>query len=288
MNGGDPKRPTLRSARYRALGRALSAVANRLYGYRVGPEGRENLALLKECLKRYSAVVYFNHLFLGDGPLVITLLLDHLGDSIRVISAVESRKHYDFRRDPVNASILRLAHPLGIRLFPVVQHYDRDAYSYAERIRGLRKLIRGAKEILSQPGGIIIIAPEGTRSPDGALQKAQSGIAHLDRYGNSVYFFPVALIPKDRFERGVSLGSTFEFRTARPFLAQEILPTIPERLSLADGMMLRLARLLPEEMRGVYASYLMDDGVRASGRAHGEGGSPAGLAPAHQAHPDGG
>lgn len=238
------------------MGRALGAAASRLYGYRVRPEDEENLALLRDHLRRHSAVVYFNHLFLGDGPLVIAFLLDALGDSIRAISAVESRKHYDFRRDPVNASILRLARPLGIRLFPVVQHYDRDSYSFAERIRWLRKLVKGAREVLGQPGGIVIIAPEGTRSPDGALQKAQSGIAHLDRYGNSVRFFPVAIIPRDNFGRGVSFGSVFELKTGRPFLAREILPETPEGLSLADGMMLRLARLLPERMRGFYAPYL--------------------------------
>ncbi len=256
MYHGNFAKLALRSVWYPALGKALGAAAQRLYGYRVGPDEKENLALLRDYLQRHSAIVYFNHLFLGDGPLVITFLLNNLGDSIRIISGAESRKHYDFRRDPVNASILRLAYPLGIRLFPVVQHYDRDSYSYGERVRWLRKFVKGAKEILSQPGGIIVIAPEGTRSPDGALQKAQSGLAHLDKYGDSPYFFPVALIPKDEFERGISPGSNFELRTARPFLAEEILPEIPEGLSLADGMMLRLARLLPEEMRGVYTPYL--------------------------------
>lgn len=261
MDRGDFERPALRPVWYHALGKVLAAAAQLLYGYRVGPDEKENLALLRACLKQHAAVVYLNHLFLGDAPLVITFLLDNLGDSIRIISAVESRKHYDFRRDPVNASILRLANCLGIRSFPVVQHYDRDAYGYGERIRWLRKFVREAREVLSQPGGIILIIPEGTRSPDGALQKAQSGIEHLDRYGNSIYFFPVALIPKDKYERGISAGSTFELRTARPFLAKEILPEIPVGLSFADGMMLRLARLLPEEMRGVYAPYFMDNKV---------------------------
>jgi len=256
IDRGNLERPALRSVWYQALGKVLGAAARRLYGYRVEPDEKENLALLRACLKQHAAVVYLNHLFLGDGPLVIAFLLDNLGDSIWIISAVESRKHYDFRRDPVNASILRLGSSLGIRPFPVVQHYDRDAYGYREGVRWLRKFVKGAKEVLSQPGGIIVIAPEGTRSPDGALQKAQSGIEHLDRYGNSICFFPVALIPKDKYERGISAGSTFELRTTRPFLAKEVLPEIPEGLSLADGMMLRLASLLPEEMRGIYASYL--------------------------------
>ena len=261
MNDGGFERPALRSVWYLVLGKALGAAAKLLYGYRVGPEEKENLALLRDHLKRHSAVVYLNHFFLGDAPLVIAFLLDNLGGSIRIVSAVESRKHYDFRRDPVNASILRLARLLGIRLFPVVQHYDRGAYSYGERMRWLRKFAKGAKEVLGRPGGIMVIAPEGTRSPDGALQKAWDGITHLNRYGSSIYFFPVALIPKDKFERGVSFGSVFELRTARPFLAKEILSEIPVGLSFADGTMLKLARLLPEEMRGVYAPYFMDDKV---------------------------
>ena len=75
MNHTDSKRPGLKSLWYRALGKALGAAASRLYGYRVRPEDEENLALLREHLRRHSAVVYFNHLFLGDGPLVITCLL---------------------------------------------------------------------------------------------------------------------------------------------------------------------------------------------------------------------
>ena len=243
--------------RYQVLGKVLGAVARLLYGYQVGPDEKENLTLLRDYLKGGSVVAYFNHIFLGDGPLVITFLLDNLGDSIRTIGGVESRKHYDFRRNPVNASILRLAHPLGIKLFPVVQHYDQDSYSYEERIGWARKFIKGAKGILGQPGGILVIAPEGTRSPDGTLQKAQSGIEHLDKYG-SPYFFPIATIQRGKFKRGTSLGSKFELRTGRPFLAKEVLREIPEGMSLADGMMLRLARLLPEEMRGVYATYLRD------------------------------
>ena len=253
-----PERKPLKSVWYCAFGKALGAAARCLYRYKISPQDRENISLLRNHLRHHSAVVYFNHLFLGDGPLVIAFLLDALGDSIRVISAVESRKHYDFRRDPLNASILRLAQALGIRLFPVVQHYDRASYSFAERIRRLRKLVKGARKILRQPGGIIITAPEGTRSPDGKLQKAQSGIAHLDRYGDLVYFLPVALMPKGKFSRGISPGSAFELRTTPPFLTEELLPQIPKGLSLADGMMLRLARLLPPAMRGVYAPFLED------------------------------
>jgi len=141
---------------YLVLGKVLGAVASCAYDYRVSSEDMENLRLLKKYLQKHSIVVYFNHIFLGDGPLVLAFLLNTLGDSIQAIGVAESQKHYDFTRSPLHALILRAGSLLGVKAFPVVQHYDRDAYTYKERLTLLRNFVSGARQILSRAGGVLL------------------------------------------------------------------------------------------------------------------------------------
>ncbi|MCS7324281.1 MAG: lysophospholipid acyltransferase family protein [Anaerolineae bacterium] len=115
--------------------------------------------------------------------------------------------------------------------------------------------IRAATEALNE-GYLVLISPEGTRSPTGALQRAQEGMAYLaTRTGAPI--LPVAIqgtpdiIPAlKRLQRArvqVTIGEPFTLDTGgnkpdRAMLEQ-----------LTDYAMRRLAALLPPHMRGVYA-----------------------------------
>jgi 1-acyl-sn-glycerol-3-phosphate acyltransferase len=111
-------------------------------------------------------------------------------------------------------------------------------------------------------GYIIGIAPEGTRSPSGKLQKAQGGVTMLALHSGSP-LQPLAHwddrpLPENR--RG-SAGSrrfgrpTIHIRVGRAFhldrrgekLTKEI------RQEMSDEIMYQLAMLLPEDRRGEYA-----------------------------------
>lgn len=105
-------------------------------------------------------------------------------------------------------------------------------------------------------GGILFIAPEGTRSSDGILRRAKAGIVPLAlRSGVPVY--PVAHFGGEdiwknmkRFRRtGVTV------RVGRPFrIVPEDMPvTSRVRREIADQIMYRIAELLPEAYRGAYA-----------------------------------
>jgi 1-acyl-sn-glycerol-3-phosphate acyltransferase len=59
------------------------------------------------------------------------------------------------------------------------------------RGEGDRQALKQALAVLEQ-GGVVGIFPEGTRSPDGRLQQAQTGIAFLARRGRAVVV-PVAI-----------------------------------------------------------------------------------------------
>ncbi len=125
---------------------------------------------------------------------------------------------------------------------------------YVQRGEVDRQALRACLDVLGE-GGIVGMAPEGTRSPTGALQEGRTGVAYLaSRAG--VPILPVAVtgtekMPSNlkRLRRGqvkAVIGETF------------ILPTTERKArgkqlkEFTELIMLRLAEMLPEEYRGVY------------------------------------
>jgi 1-acyl-sn-glycerol-3-phosphate acyltransferase len=172
-------------------------------------------------------IVICNHLSHFDPP----LLLIALPVRMTVLAANKYRNH------PVFGPFLSSMGAIYVRRGEV----DRQA-------------LRACLDILGE-GGIIGMAPEGTRSPTGALQEGHTGVAYLaSRAG--VPILPVAVTGTEkmpaslkRLRRGqvkAVIGETF------------ILP-ITERKArgkqlkeFTELIMLRLAEILPEEYRGVY------------------------------------
>jgi len=106
-------------------------------------------------------------------------------------------------------------------------------------------------------GHIFIIAPEGTRSRSGNLQRAKSGIVFLAQRCGDPLVMPVAVTGTPDFPQGLKRlrRVPVHYRFGRPFRFHW-----PEgRLKrgamqqMADEAMYELARLLPPEMRGVYS-----------------------------------
>ncbi len=118
-----------------------------------------------------------------------------------------------------------------------------------------RVALRASLEVL-EAGGALAVAPEGTRSRSGVLQRAKPGIAYLATRTNAT-IVPVACWGVEnlgqwrrlkRPECTVVVGDPFT------------LPKVEGRASTAqlqayaDEVMVRVAALLPESYRGVYAS----------------------------------
>ena len=118
---------------------------------------------------------------------------------------------------------------------------------------------RLARRILDE-GHVLFVFPEGTRSPDGALQAARDGVALLAlRSGAPIV--PVGIAGSDRvWPRGRKLprpGGRLTIRVGTPFRIADELPAGTERRA-AKGLattilMRRIAELLPERQRGAYA-----------------------------------
>jgi len=117
---------------------------------------------------------------------------------------------------------------------------------------------RLAQRILDE-GHVLFVFPEGTRSPDGALQAARDGIALLAlRTGAPIV--PIGISGSDRvWPKGQRLphpGGRVTVRIGRPFRPSDELPPGTARSDakrLTTGLIMgRIADLLPARQRGVY------------------------------------
>jgi 1-acyl-sn-glycerol-3-phosphate acyltransferase len=117
--------------------------------------------------------------------------------------------------------------------------------------------LRAAMEFL-QNGGLLGIAPEGTRSRTGALRQAKTGVAYL-AYKAGVPIIPVAIWGTEKTFKELKClrRAHIKVRVGKPF----ILPPLnrgDRSGSLqknTDELVCRIAALLPSEYRGVYADH---------------------------------
>ncbi|MSQ37384.1 MAG: 1-acyl-sn-glycerol-3-phosphate acyltransferase [Chloroflexi bacterium] len=94
--------------------------------------------------------------------------------------------------------------------------------------------------------------PEGHRSPKGALLRGRGGIAFMAKRTGAI-LLPVGLIGMQQARIGRFWRRDITMRIGPPFYADDL----PEARSgdnqeLADGVMRRIAALLPAEQRGAY------------------------------------
>ena len=110
-------------------------------------------------------------------------------------------------------------------------------------------------------GHVLFAFPEGTRSPDGALQEARDGIALLAlRTGAPIV--PIGISGSDRvWPKGQRLphpGGHVTVRIGRPFRPADELPPGTDRSTAkrltTQLIMSRIADLLPPRQRGVYGA----------------------------------
>ncbi len=169
-------------------------------------------------------IVITNHLSIVDPPAIMAALPCR-------VTAMAASKY--------------IRHPFGLLL-------GTANVIFVRRGEPDRRALRKALAVLAS-GGVLGIAPEGTRSKTGALQRGKPGAAYLALRAN-VPLLPVALTGTERFFRDLA-------RLRRPHLRVVIgepfrleVPEGAERpfQALTDQMMHWLAALLPPEYRGVY------------------------------------
>jgi len=188
-------------------------------------EGLENLPA------RGPYILVSNHMSMADIPLGYTYIG---GEDVAGWVAEK------WRTNPLLWPILRMARGIFIR-------------------RG--EVDRGALEAAAswlRDGKIFALAPEGTRSRDGRLQRGKTGAAYLAQQAD-VPLVPVAVIGTERAFHSL-------FRLRRPELTLRVgkpfrlpPPAPAERNSElrrhTDEIMCRIAALLPPQYRGEYSEH---------------------------------
>jgi 1-acyl-sn-glycerol-3-phosphate acyltransferase len=169
-----------------------------------------------------------NHLHFFDPPLVL------MGLPFREITVLAAEKWEEIW--PINWLLKSLG-----AIFVRRGEVDREA---------LRKCLT----VLNQ-GGIIGLAPEGTRSPTGTMQRAKPGIAYLASKAD-VPVLPLGVSGQNRiFAEWKRLRRPhIVVRIGEPFRLQPVHGRSKgEQLQVrSDEVMWRIAALVDEELRGVY------------------------------------
>lgn len=190
-------------------------------------EGRENVP------RSGPLLIVCNHASNGDGAVLVGYLEPALGRAMSWLGKEEAM------RWPIGGWLLRQNGVIGVR-----------------RGAGDLEAFRTAAKVLEE-GRVLIVFPEGTRSPDGKLQQAKEGATVLAvRTGAPI--LPVAISGSHRFwprgrllpgfSRGMKLhiGPVFHLTLDRTADRHDA-----ARLATVE-LMRHIAELLPEDQRGVY------------------------------------
>jgi 1-acyl-sn-glycerol-3-phosphate acyltransferase len=197
---------------------------------RLHVEGLENVP------RTGPAILIGNHIATADPPVI--------GAQVRRLDLHYMAKAEAFRR-PIARFFLR-----GWNSFPVVRHSaDRKALD-----RGLRAL---------REGHILVLFPEGSRSPDATLTRGFPGAGFI-ALRSGVPVIPVAIfgsenvLPKGKF---VPHSADVHIRFGPPVQLPRRRPD-GRRISnqqAVDLLLREVAALLPERYRGVYDGRPLED-----------------------------
>ena len=184
----------------------------------------------RESVPPYAPLIIIaNHLSFNDPPVLVAAM-------DRKLSFIGKRELFQY---PLASFLMRefQVHPL-----------DRSGSAV--------DAVKLAMELLSQDKALVIF-PEGRRSPNHALIQGQPGAAYL-ALKTQATILPVGITGGEKFS---SWRMPFPLCRVRVNIGQPFsLPVIdgnPNRQvlrGLTDMMMQRIAALLPEEYRGVYAA----------------------------------
>jgi 1-acyl-sn-glycerol-3-phosphate acyltransferase len=125
--------------------------------------------------------------------------------------------------------------------------------AFSEAFKRVRERLDG--------GFFVIVAPEGTRSKNGVLARGKAGIIELALYTGAP-ILPVVHFGGERIWHNLKhfKRTPFCFKVGRPFhINSEEHPDKAKREKILNEVMGQMARLLPENMRGVYAEQALQE-----------------------------
>jgi 1-acyl-sn-glycerol-3-phosphate acyltransferase len=169
--------------------------------------------------------------------------------------------HTNFLEVPVLYTHLQ---PRPVTGFAKAEAWDNPALRLLADLWGAIPLQRGEADMTAfrqalqalEAGRILAVAPEGTRSGHGRLQKGRPGIAFL-ALRSGAPLLPMVYYGGELFWDNLSRlrRTDFHIVVGQPFYldAGGSKVTRPMRQQMADEVMYQMARLLPPAYRGVYS-----------------------------------
>jgi len=173
-------------------------------------------------------ILVFNHINFLEVPLIYTLLLP------RKVCGISKKETWD-------------------NWFLRILVKEWGAIPVNRETPGISTFKKAGKALKEKK--ILCIAPEGTRSGTGVLAKGQQGVAFL-ALQNRVPILIVAHYGTENFWYNIKRlkRTRVTFVIGEPFmLASEIKTTKDIYQEMTDQIMVRMASMLPEGYRGVYA-----------------------------------
>jgi len=154
--------------------------------------------------------------------------------------------------------------PRSLTGFAKAEYWENPFMRPLFKLWGGIPLKRGAADVQAfrlaiealEAGQIVAVAPEGTRSGDGKLQRAHAGAVILALRSDAP-ILPIAYHGGEHFWRNLSrlrrtdfhiaVGQTFRLDAGGSKITGQV------RQQMADEMMYQIAALLPPDYRGAYA-----------------------------------
>jgi 1-acyl-sn-glycerol-3-phosphate acyltransferase len=168
--------------------------------------------------------------------------------------------HINFLEVPV---MVAYSYPLNVTGVAKIETWDNPFFAFLfntyraipiDRSGAFHRTFAQVQKAIDK-GFSVGIFPEGTRSGNGVLGKGKAGIIHLAFEINAPILPAVHYGGENIWENIKHFKRTpFCFRTGRPFKIKfEGRPDHETRDEMLAEVMGRMARLLPEGMRGIYA-----------------------------------
>ena len=169
--------------------------------------------------------------------------------------------HINFLEVPL---LFTHAQPRPVTGFAKADAWDNPALGFLFNLWGLIPLRRGEANVVAfrqglaalEAGHILAVAPEGTRSGHGRLQRGHPGVVLLALH-NGAPLLPVVYYGGESFKRNLTRlrRTDFHIIVGQPFYlnAGGVKVTREVRQQMADEIMYQIAALLPPAYRGYYS-----------------------------------
>ncbi|MCA9371267.1 hypothetical protein KC726_00030 [Candidatus Woesebacteria bacterium] len=201
-----------------------------------------------------------NHISFPDPGFLLRLhshLIDPHGQ--RNLFVPVSHWYYNLRNNPLYYGMIELGkYVYGYHEQPIVQSYmvneavsEITGKEYPPSVAKslLRQLITEVREWKETEYKTALVLPEGTRSKNRTMQKAEEGVRSFIKHWSPIVVLPCGITyVNDNGSRGPNLFQHPQCIVGDPFLIED------GRGYQVDDLMFKIAALLPEDMRGYYGS----------------------------------